>query len=444
MSDDLCFDCDTGHPCHRHPAGPTGTVQADAPTPSDDGGAGGVAADDSDTQTDARDAGDTGEPGGRGSTQASDLVRLAEERYWLGTDTTGNAFAAPLNGPRIARLLRGHGSLRAELAAAFVTDHGKVPSSSALADAMMVLEGRALVDTGHELALRVGRADGGLVLDLGDDDGRAVVIGPGRWSVREASPILFRRTSLTAALPVPSTEGDLDRLRSLINVADADWPLLCAVLVAALIPDIPHPIIAFLGRQGTAKTTTAKWVASLVDPSAAPTRSAPRDVEAWVVTADGSWCVVLDNVSRVQEWLSDALCRAVTGDALVRRRLYTDGDLSVIRFRRVVAITSIDPGALAGDLAERLVPFELEPIPEESRQQDEVNTAAFEEHRGAILGGLLDLVADVLAVLPDVHLDRYPAHGRLRAGGRCRRPGDGHRGARPLPRWSGPRGGRRR
>ena len=35
----------------------------------------------------------------------------------------------------------------------------------------------------------------------------------------------------------------------------------------------------------------------LIDPSPAPTRTAPRDLTDWVVTAQGSWVVGLDNVS---------------------------------------------------------------------------------------------------------------------------------------------------
>jgi hypothetical protein len=53
--------------------------------------------------------------------------------------------------------------------------------------------------------------------------------------------------------------------------------------------------------------------------------------------------VVLDNISGIPDWLSDALCRAVTGDGMVRRRLYENDDLTVLAFRRVVALTSIDP-----------------------------------------------------------------------------------------------------
>jgi hypothetical protein len=71
---------------------------------------------------------------------------------------------------------------------------------------------------------------------------------------------------------------------------------------------------------------------------------------------------VVDNMCAICGWWSDALCKCVTGDGWVRRPLYTDGELSVVSFRRVLALTTIDAGALRGDLGDRLVLADLEPI----------------------------------------------------------------------------------
>ena len=70
-------------------------------------------------------------------------------------------------------------------------------------------------------------------------------------------------------------------------------------------------------------------------------------------------------MSSIQPWFSDTLCKAVTGDGIVERALFTDDDISVISFRRCIALTTIDAGRLAGDLAERLLAVELARIPTE-------------------------------------------------------------------------------
>jgi len=92
----------------------------------------------------------------------------------------------------------------------------------------------------------------------------------------------------------------------------------------------------------------------------------------------------------------------------VRRRLYTDGDLHVISFRRVVILNGIDLGAVRDDLADRLVTVDLHRIEESARARDDYLTARWQAAAPLILGGLLDLTARVLAILPSVRLERSP------------------------------------
>lgn len=347
--------------------------------------------------------------GGKNASTATRLIGIAEDCYRLGVTTTGEAFAVPVDGPNVARLLRGgRRSLRAELAQRFYAETKTAANAQALADALLVLEGRAQGMEPTELALRVARHDGNLVLDLGDDEGYAVVISPHGWEVVKASPVLFWRTNATLPLPPPAEHGDLGRLRALLNVSDEDWPLLVAWLVATLIADVPHPVLLLKGEHGTAKSWAARLLTALLDPCASQLRTAPRNVEDWCVAAAGSWVTCLDNVSDLQPWLQDAICRAVTGDGLLRRQLYTDSDVSVLAFKRVVALTSIDPGRLNGDLADRLLTVELERISSDDRVSDEDLSARWRAIQAIALGGLLDLAVQVLRELPTVRRTGLP------------------------------------
>lgn len=209
-------------------------------------------------------------------------------------------------------------------------------------------------------------------------------------------------------LPVPVTGGSLDALADLVNADESTRRLIVGYLVAGLIPDLAHPILAVFGEQGTAKTSLLRLLAALLDPSPAPTRTAPRELRQWAVTASASWFVALDNVSAIPEWLSDALCRAVTGDALPDRALYTDADVSVISFRRLLAMSSIDAGALKGDLADRLLPIELDRIDPRSRRRESDLDAAVTAAAPVLLGALLDLLAAVLDRLPGIEAASLP------------------------------------
>jgi hypothetical protein len=338
---------------------------------------------------------------------SAELVDLALDR-WSFRHHDGDVFALPRwdAEPAIAVPLRGARGVRSLLARYYRDAHGRPPSQAALADALVVLEGEAEPEH-RPVGLRVVRhPDGSRWLDLGHPSGEVVKITNGTWQLTTTDRVVFRRSNLTAELPIPIPGGNLGRLRELVNVSDADWPLLVSLLVSTLDPDVPHPIAAVTGEQGTGKSTLVRRLVQLIDPSPAPLRTSPRDVEQWAVAASGSWLVALDNVSRMSEWLSDALCRAATGDGFVRRKLYSDSDVSVLAFRRVVWLTFIDAGALRGDLADRLVTFDLERIDGTRRQTDADLEAAWSDLHPELLGALLDLAAQAFDVLPNIKLRR--------------------------------------
>ncbi|MDQ3431360.1 MAG: ATP-binding protein [Actinomycetota bacterium] len=347
---------------------------------------------------------------------ATQLVDLAVDRWRFGLSAEGEPFALPLHGAQVVRMLTGSRSIHAELGDLFQARTGKVAGQQALADAVLTLEGRARRVEPVPLALRVAGDDCAVWLDLGTLTGEAVKITPAGWQVEPEPPILFRRTALSGVLPEPVAGGDLGELWTLLNVAPESRPVLLAWLVAALLPDIPHPVAALVGEQGTGKSTASRMLTGLLDPSPAQLRKPPRDVDGWTTAAAGSWVVGVDNVSAVADWWSDSLCRAVTGDGDVRRRLYSDADLTVFAFRRVVLLNGVDLGTVRDDLADRLLTVELHRITD--RQLDANIAHAWAQAHPRILGALLDLAAKVLRVLPGMtvaDLPRMADYARLLA-----------------------------
>jgi len=356
--------------------------------------------------------GDGAEPGEEKSqlkSAATLMVEMARDKYHLGVSEAGEAFAEPKSGlPRVFLLRGGQVSLRKQLARTYFNERGKAAGQQALSDALTTLDGFAQEVTPRRLYQRVGQRNGTIWIDLGDDKGRAIRVERGDWSIVSVPGVLFKRTALTSALPYPARDGDLDELWRFVNVTPEDRAPILAYLVASLLPDIPHPVLGIFGQQGSAKTSTVRVLVALVDPSPVPYRRPPRDADAWVTTAAGSWMVALDNLSTIPQWLADLLSRAVTGEGDVRRKLYTDGDLHVFALRRVIALTGIDLGSLPGDLADRLLPITLDVIAEEDRRDETSLRTAWEKAHPRILGALLDLAANVLAHLPHVHLPRMP------------------------------------
>ena len=352
--------------------------------------------------------GTPGSPGTDGPTRKSQATLLAElgDRSWrIVRDPTGEVWAIPRTGPAIARPLRGRGSLRAELLAAWRAETGKVATASAASDALLSLAGAASGPP-MTIGLRSVTTPTGILVDLAGEGGPFVAISPGAWSVVDTTPpgVAVHRTALTSPLPAPARPGRLDDLQEFLHTTPDDWPVLCAWLVSALLPDRPCPVLLLHGQQGAGKSSATEALVDLVDPSAATTRAQPRDDEAWSVGAAGSRVVAVDNVSYVPTWWSDAICRAVTGAGMVRRELYTDSELSVLAFKRAIILNGIEFGALRPDLADRTAPVALQAIPPAERREASDLASAWVAARPGILAGLCDLTAAVLA-----HMAHHPA-----------------------------------
>jgi hypothetical protein len=336
------------------------------------------------------------------SSAAQVVVQIARRDFELGQTTEHVPFAVSREGPRLAQIFRGgKSSFRSELAARFEQQLGRPPAQNALSEALQVLEGNALNLPLTNLPLRVARDGGELVLDLGTPDGRAVVIGPGYWKVVDQSPVLFTRTDLTAPLPEPVRGGKLnDTLLPMLNLSGADRDLAVACILSWLWPDIAHPVVYLRGEEGTAKSTAARLLRRLVDPSVVELRRQPGRDEDFEISLAGQWGIVLDNLSSITEWLSDAICTAVTGVGDIKRKKYSDQELSVIQLRRCFILTSIPPLMDRGDLVDRTCAFDLLPVG--ARKTDTEIEAEWERVWPLALGAVLDLASRVLSVLPDV------------------------------------------
>ncbi|MFI1103049.1 hypothetical protein [Streptomyces melanogenes] len=346
----------------------------------------------------------------------AEVLRVLGQNRFRYLHHNGAPYAVPYDGPPVAVPLRatahtGTGSLRQHLIRAYVAEHNRTPSQSALADAVAVLDALAMHAAEVELPLRVAAdPDDPAVtwLDLGRPDGESVRLAPDGWTLTcpdvETGPV-WRRSRLVRPLPRPDRvaggwRAGIEEFAALLPFTAETLPLAVGWLLAALRPDIPRPVAYLTGEQGTGKSTSGQMLAGVIEGARAPLRQAPENLRDLGPTTAAGWVLALDNLSGLPGWLSDALCRIVTGDAQVTRALYTDDDVNVLTYQRPVLLTGIDLGALRNDLAERMLPLELAPIPRHKRRTAGALWAAYEQAHPRILGALLDLAAEAWAELP--------------------------------------------
>jgi len=302
-------------------------------------------------------------------------------------------------------------AFRRWLARKFFLKHGKAPGSQALQDALNVVEGQAAF-AGQErpVFVRVAGHDGRLYLDLANPAWQAVEIDADGWRVveSEACPVRFRRAKAMMPLPTPTAGGDIGELRWFVNVDADGWPLLLGWLAAALNPSGPYPVLALHGEQGSAKTCTGLAVQRIIDPNAGGLRSEPREPRDLMIAAANCWVVAYDNLSHIEPWLSDALCRLATGGGFATRTLYSDDEETIFYAKRPIILTGIEELATRSDLLDRCVIVQLPRIPDERRITEADFLRAFDAAAPGILGAVLDAVSAAVRNLPTTRIERLP------------------------------------
>src|SRR5262249_22797259 len=116
----------------------------------------------------------------------------------------------------------------------------------------------------------------------------------------------------------------------------------------------------------------------------------------------------LENLSRLPEWLSDALCRLATGSGFATRALYSDAEEALFAAQRPVILNGIEAVATRGDLLDRAIVLSLPPIMEEERQDETTFWQTFTAAHPALLGAVLDVVSGALSRLATTTLAQRP------------------------------------
>ena len=298
---------------------------------------------------------------------------------------------------------------------AFFRRTGRAPNAQAINDALGVIEAHALFD-GPTLPVfvRVAGHDGRVYLDLGDSSWRAVEVDAKGWRVTAAPPVKFVRKPGMLPMPPPLPGGSIENMRPFLNLPPGDagekiWRVIVSWLVMAFRPTGPYPVLSIHGPQGSAKSTAARLLKSLVDPNSSPLRAEAKDLRDLVIAAKNSWCIAFDNMTSLPQWLSDGLCRLATGGGFATRALYTDDEEALFEAMRPVILAGINPVAVSQDLVDRQVLVELQDFnTDDERREEEIIFREFEEARPRLLGALLDGVSMALRRLETLNITRLP------------------------------------
>jgi len=334
--------------------------------------------------------------------QATDLVAFVLERAELFHDNNKEVFALDKETKEV-RHIDGRG-FRDFMTSNFYEHSGKSVRDQSWREASSTLSGigRHRGEC-HSVHRRVAKHEDSYYLDLCQaNNSAAIKISAGIWEVIASPPVRFVRSETMQMLPVPIAGGTFSTLWKVCNIPNDSQLLALAWLVDTLRSDTPYPVLELLGEQGSAKSTTQTALRRIIDPNACDLRAAPKQPEDLYVSANLNHIVSCENISHLSAQMQDALCVIATGGAFAKRKLYTDGDESVIYAKNPVILNGIAAAITAQDLIDRSITIELPVIA--ARVETTDLWLQFDNEYGAILGALLDVFAKALAILPHIKL----------------------------------------
>ncbi len=240
-------------------------------------------------------------------------------------------------------------------------------------------------------------------LDPAWNCGRHIEITRDGWSLRRnlidtvPSPTVAPQPAVDPLHDIDPIE-ELDKLRHLLRLENdrPAWLRVVVWLLAAFRPadDNQHPrdypILQISGPAGSGKTSAARMLRALVDPSLAPINFTPTNEAAGGRIARDNHVVFIDGATRLARRPAEVLARLSTG-------LPASFHGEMQNVSRPIIITTNEPDA-ADRLSSRILPVELPELPD-PLPNDELNRR-FEEHRKSIVEGILLLLAVALRCLP--------------------------------------------
>jgi hypothetical protein len=189
---------------------------------------------------------------------------------------------------------------------------------------------------------------------------------------------------------------------------DAPWLLMIGWLVGVFLPEGAFSHMVLEGEQGSAKSTTARLLQSLLDPSVAALSAPPKDETDATVSALNAGILAYDNLSGCKANISDVFCRFSTGQGYKTRTFYENLGITVAAVKLPLLLNGIDATVMRGDLLELSIILKLPRIRPENRRTEQSIWADFAALHPGCLGVLLDAVSVGLANLPNTTLTDAP------------------------------------
>jgi hypothetical protein len=288
------------------------------------------------------------------------------------------------------------------LAHSFHREHELFPGLHALNSAMQMLSAHAHHSEfpATQIFTRIGfhghhRNPQSILIHLANDAEEIVEIAPSGHRLVTAQSWRFLSGAATAPLPRPiaTTATVLEQLRPILNIDETALHRAVIWLFKALLPTGPYPVLNITGPPASGKSTLARILRTLIDPSAIPLLSPPAAERDLFTLALHTRVLAFDNVNFLSRTMTDALARiaAGTGIAIVSHNEFDDPQ--PLALERPIIITGRRPPAFI----DSTLNINLDARKPATLRTENVLAEQIEAAAPAILGSLCAAISESLS-----------------------------------------------
>ena len=148
-------------------------------------------------------------------------------------------------------------------------------------------------------------------------------------------------------------------IKSIFNIDDKYLLLFSVYIVSSLLPNINHPILCLTRDFDSAKSTALRFLARIISLSKNDLFTLNKKFDDIIPAISGQYFIPFDNVSNINQDISNILCQTVTNGTISKRRLYTDNEMFTINLHNLIAINGFNLNMKYSDLLDRsiIIPF---------------------------------------------------------------------------------------
>ncbi len=221
---------------------------------------------------------------------------------------------------------------------------------------------------------RAARFGNSYYIDCCDDQGKVVMFNKEGWILLDMQlyPMFMRYSDMQPiTIANKGSREAFDKFISLLHVSENYKIQIESYVVLTGLPDIQQVILYMIGPQGSVKSTAEELIGSVFDPTITESLTMPTQQRDIVQQLMHHYVPVYDNVDNISDNIASDLCRACTGGGFEKRKLYSDDDDIIYRYRRKIMLNGINVGNQRPDFIDRCLIILQERVPDEQRRAKE-------------------------------------------------------------------------